>query len=58
MTAPTVLVADDDPAIRRVVRTMLEADGFSVVEAEDGTQAIGMLDRREHLATPTSSCST
>ncbi|MGQ0617786.1 MAG: response regulator transcription factor [Acidimicrobiia bacterium] len=39
-----VLVVDDDASIRRVVRTVLEADGFSVVEAADGPAALGLLD--------------
>jgi two-component system alkaline phosphatase synthesis response regulator PhoP len=39
-----VLVVDDDAAIRRVVRTVLEADGFDVVEAADGPAALLLLD--------------
>ena len=39
-----VLVVDDDEAIRRVVRTVLEADGFEVVEAADGPAALLLLD--------------
>src|SRR5438874_11972541 len=39
-----VLVVDDDSAIRRVVRTVLEADGFEVVEAADGPAALVLLD--------------
>jgi DNA-binding response OmpR family regulator len=39
-----VLVVDDDDAIRGVVRTVLEADGFSVVEAADGQAALMLLD--------------
>ena len=35
-----VLVVDDDEIIRRVVRTVLEADDFEVVEAKDGEEAI------------------
>ena len=42
--APTVLVVDDDAAIRRVVRTVLEADGFTVVEATDGDAGDRLLD--------------
>ena len=33
---PTVLVIDDEPQIRRVVRHALEADGIRVIEAESG----------------------
>ena len=39
-----VLVVDDDRAIRRVVRTVLEADNFEVVEAADGPAALLLLD--------------
>ncbi len=39
-----VLVVDDDEAIRRVVRTVLEADNFEVVEAADGPAALLLLD--------------
>ncbi|HBG07148.1 MAG: two-component system response regulator CreB [Geobacteraceae bacterium GWC2_58_44] len=35
-----VLVVDDDPHIREVVRFALEKGGFRVVEAEDGKQAL------------------
>ena len=41
---PAVLVVDDDESIRRVVRTVLEADGFDVVEAVDGPAALVVLD--------------
>lgn len=39
-----VLVVDDDDAIRGVVRSVLEADGFEVVEAADGPAALLLLD--------------
>lgn len=34
-----ILVADDDPAILRLVATILEKEGFSVVTARDGKEA-------------------
>jgi CheY-like chemotaxis protein len=34
-----ILVADDDPAILRLVTTILEKEGFSVVGARDGREA-------------------
>jgi two-component system alkaline phosphatase synthesis response regulator PhoP len=40
----TVLVVDDDDAIRGVVRSVLEADGFDVVEAADGPAALLLLE--------------
>ena len=38
MPAPTVLVIDDEPQIRRVVRHALEADGARVLEAASGRE--------------------
>ncbi|MGH2807612.1 MAG: response regulator [Actinomycetota bacterium] len=36
----TVLVIDDDRAVRRVVRLMLELEDFTVFEAEDGAEGV------------------
>ncbi len=36
---PTVLIADDEPAIRRVLREILEFEGYTVQEAVDGDEA-------------------
>lgn len=38
-----VLVVDDDEMIRRLVRTVLEADDFEVVEAPGGEEALKMI---------------
>ena len=40
-----VLVVDDEPAIRRFLRTSLTAQGYQVIEAEDGTSALEHLRR-------------
>jgi CheY-like chemotaxis protein len=40
-----ILVADDDPAILRLVTTILEKDGYSVVTARDGREAYKVLQR-------------
>jgi CheY-like chemotaxis protein len=40
---PPVLVADDDPDIRTMVRMLLELDGHRVLEARDGTSAWEMI---------------
>src|SRR5262249_25686453 len=37
-----ILIADDEPDIRLVLRTRLELDGFTVLEASDGAQAVRM----------------
>lgn len=41
---PPVLVADDDPDIRTMVRMLLELDGHRVLEAKDGTSAWEMIE--------------
>lgn len=41
-----VLVADDNPMIREVVRRHLERDGLRVLECGDGDMALGMLTGR------------
>jgi len=40
---PPVLIADDDPDIRTMVRMLLELDGHRVLEAKDGTSAWEMI---------------
>jgi len=41
---PAVLVVDDEPQVRKVVRSVLEADGYSVTEAADGHAALLLLN--------------
>jgi CheY-like chemotaxis protein len=41
--APTVLVVDDDPAVRRMAARMLRARDYAVVEAADGVHARTLL---------------
>jgi DNA-binding response OmpR family regulator len=48
MTAPRVLVVDDDEDIRILLRELLERAGFAVDEAEDGRAAL----RRFHASPP------
>ncbi len=47
MTIPIlrILVVDDEPPIRRFLRTSLTAQGYDVLEAEDGKEAIDMARR-------------
>ena len=40
----SILIADDDPSIRRLVRIILTDAGFDVVEAENGEEALAILD--------------
>jgi DNA-binding response OmpR family regulator len=41
---PAILVVDDEPQVRRVVRSVLEADGYHVTEAADGHAALMLLN--------------
>ena len=41
--AKTVLVVDDDPTQRRLVQAVLDREGFQVVHAENGGEAIDRL---------------
>ncbi len=43
-----VLVVDDEPDVRKVVRLTLEKAGYDVVEAEDGEKAIEEIKKGEH----------
>ena len=40
----SVLVVDDDPSIRALIRLYLESAGYAVVEAADGKRAMSALD--------------
>jgi len=48
-----VLVVDDDAAIRGVIRAVLEADYFHVLEAPDGHTALAMLGESANGDRPT-----
>jgi CheY-like chemotaxis protein len=41
-----VLVIDDEPGIRNILRSSLEASGFEVVLADDGLRGIGVARRQ------------
>ncbi len=43
-----VLVVDDEPDVRKVVRMTLEKVGYDVVEAEDGEKAIEEIKKGEN----------
>jgi PAS domain S-box-containing protein len=42
--APLILVVEDEPAVRRLVRSVLEADGYRVREAANGREALAHID--------------
>jgi two-component system KDP operon response regulator KdpE len=43
----TILVVDDEPAIRRLLRTSLGGQGFGVVEAGSGAEALQQIEREK-----------
>ena len=46
----TLLIVDDDPSFRRALRRLLELEQISVIEADDGEQAIRLIENDEaHL---------
>jgi two-component system chemotaxis response regulator CheY len=46
-----VLIVDDEPNIRKVVRMTLEKDGYEVLEAQDGQEAMEIIQRGENPMT-------
>jgi DNA-binding response OmpR family regulator len=44
----TVLLVEDEPALRGMVRQMLETVGYRVIDAPDGLSAIHICDNRQH----------
>ncbi len=53
VTAPrgeeTILVVEDEPALRQLIRTVLSTHGYTVLDAPDGTTAVRL--GREHAGT-------
>src|SRR4029077_17405609 len=45
MNDTTILVVDDEPQIRRVLRVTLSSNGYEVIEAKDGEEAIATVIR-------------
>ena len=42
---PTVLLVDDDPAVRQLTRCILAEHGYEVIEARDGVEALELVDK-------------
>jgi len=43
---PSVLVVDDEPSLRKTLRTSLVASGFAVAEARNGEEALGVVQQQ------------
>jgi two-component system KDP operon response regulator KdpE len=48
MNTATILAVDDEPQIRRVLRTTLSAQGYTIIEAKSGEEALETV-RRERI---------
>jgi CheY-like chemotaxis protein len=46
VSAETILIADDEPIVRAYVRTILRSQGFSLIEAVDGVDALAQVEQR------------
>jgi len=44
MTKDLILIVEDDPSIRRILRLQLEVEGYEVVEATDGLVALEVIE--------------
>jgi|GEM_PF-2919458 len=40
-----IIVADDDPSIRRLLSDLLEAEGYPVCVAENGAEALDLVEQ-------------
>jgi CheY-like chemotaxis protein len=43
----TVLLAEDEPTVRRLMRRVLDANGYAVLEAPDGAEALALAARHK-----------
>ncbi|HUF17278.1 MAG TPA: response regulator [Thermoanaerobaculia bacterium] len=48
MPTETILVVDDDHSIRRLIRTLLSRAGFETEEAQNGDEALRMLQEQPY----------
>lgn len=43
-----ILIAEDEPAMRKIIRLYLEKEGYQVAEASDGQEALDLLCRKTY----------
>jgi DNA-binding NtrC family response regulator len=48
MSSPRILVVDDESKMRRILELMLNPDGYSIDLAEDGRQALALLEQHSY----------
>jgi two-component system, cell cycle sensor histidine kinase and response regulator CckA len=46
LSTPTILVVEDNPITRKMLRVTLETERFAVLEAPDGATALGLLEKQ------------
>ncbi len=44
---PLILIVDDDPFIRMQLRLSLEAEGYQIVEAQNGKEALAVFEQQQ-----------
>ncbi len=44
---PTILVAEDDPSLRKLMEAVLKKEGHHVLSASDGKEALALFDRAQ-----------
>jgi CheY-like chemotaxis protein len=49
MSAPHILIVDDDTAIRKLIARLFQREGFAVCEAENGQKALDALRREANI---------
>lgn len=45
MNSSTIMIIDDEPQMRKLIRMFLEKEGYTVVEATDGVHALSLLTK-------------
>ncbi len=46
MTAPLILVVEDDPGLRVLITRALQQNGFAVCQASSGAEMWGLFEKR------------
>ena len=46
MSAPNILLVDDEPSVLRYIKTLLEIEDYSVETASSGEEALQRMQRR------------
>jgi CheY-like chemotaxis protein len=47
MPGETILIADDEPTVRAYIRTILRIEGYELLEAVDGVDALQKVEQRD-----------